>query len=204
MRKITDNDIPNIIGTTVNGYHVEAVRIKQGELPDSDNYGYILGKNANGHYVTWQFHLDENDKPHVYWGRYFTGKIKDSINDYNSRDLPCVPELSSDYWDCECSDKYIQSNSVEVCPICKANRDEQPDSHQSEVDEGIHFADVSGSLRLYKVTITETLQKIVTTTSNGREEAEQIVSDEWNNGKYILTSEDFTGMVEFNAIPVDE
>lgn len=49
--------------------------------------------------------------------------------------------LNSEYWDCECDDKYIQPNSREQCPICGAMRDEMPDSRQNEVDEGTHFAD---------------------------------------------------------------
>ena len=48
MRKLTEQDIANITGSTLHGYHVEAARIKQGPFIDSDHYGFILGKNSNG------------------------------------------------------------------------------------------------------------------------------------------------------------
>ncbi len=87
MRKLTDNDLINIAGSTVEGYLVEAVRVKRGPYSDSDHYGYILGRNANGHYVCWQFHLDENGKPNVYWGNYHIGNRESALRDYEVRDL---------------------------------------------------------------------------------------------------------------------
>ena len=70
MRKLTEQDIANITGSTLHGYHVEAARIKQGPFIDSDHYGFILGKNSNGQYVTWEFHLTEDESVSVYWGHY--------------------------------------------------------------------------------------------------------------------------------------
>ena len=52
-----------------------------------------------------------------------------------------APILSEEYWDCECREKFIQHNSVVWCRICGAHREEMPDSRQSEVDEGIYFAE---------------------------------------------------------------
>lgn len=50
----------------------------------------------------------------------------------------------------------------------------------------------------YEVTITETLQKNVTVEAGSQAEAEQIVSDRWKNGEYILDVDSFSG-VEFAA-----
>jgi len=49
--------------------------------------------------------------------------------------------LNSEYWDCECLDRYIQHDSVTQCPICKAEREERPDSRQDEIEAGniLHF-----------------------------------------------------------------
>lgn len=50
----------------------------------------------------------------------------------------------------------------------------------------------------YEVTITETLQKNVTVEADSQAEAEQIVSERWKNGEYILDADSFFG-VEFTA-----
>lgn len=71
MRRLTDNDLANIAGTVINDYHVENVRGKRGSCTDSDHYGIALGRNQQGHYVTWQFHLLEDETVSVYWGHYF-------------------------------------------------------------------------------------------------------------------------------------
>jgi len=51
-----------------------------------------------------------------------------------------TPILSNKYWDCECETHYIQSNDIDVCTLCGAEKDYMPDSHQREVDAGVHFA----------------------------------------------------------------
>lgn len=48
MRRLTDADLDKIIGSTIAGYYVEAAKIKRGPFADSDHYGIILGKNAEG------------------------------------------------------------------------------------------------------------------------------------------------------------
>jgi len=53
-------------------------------------------------------------------------------------------------------------------------------------------------LQEFDVTITETLQKIVTVTATGSHEAEQAVSDQWNNSEYVLDADNFVG-VDFAA-----
>ena len=57
------------------------------------------------------------------------------------------------------------------------------------------------SLRRFRVTITETLKRSVEVEADSQHEAEQIVSDGWNNSKYILGCEDFVD-VNFEAKPV--
>ena len=39
MRKLTDHDLTNLAGATLEGYHVEGIRIKRGSFTDSDHYG---------------------------------------------------------------------------------------------------------------------------------------------------------------------
>ena len=91
MRKLTDKDMTNIAGATIQGYHVEGVRIKRGSFSDSDHYGIILGRNDKGNYVTWQFHLDEDESVNAYWGYYF-GEDKDAaLRDFDTRDLDTKP-----------------------------------------------------------------------------------------------------------------
>jgi hypothetical protein len=85
MRKLTDEDLKNIAGTTVLDYHVEGVRVKHGVFSDSDHYGIILGRSDSGHYVTWQFHLDEDEKPNVYWGHYYTENREGAVWDFETR-----------------------------------------------------------------------------------------------------------------------
>ena len=86
MRKLTEADMTNIAGMTFEGYTVEDVRIKYGSFTDGDHYGIILAKNRNGHYVTWQFHLDENEKPTIYWGHYHMEKRDAALRDFDTRD----------------------------------------------------------------------------------------------------------------------
>lgn len=52
-----------------------------------------------------------------------------------------MPKLSENYWDCECSERYIQRNTREECPICGARSDDSPDSREDEISEGTHFAE---------------------------------------------------------------
>ena len=130
--------------------------------------------------------------------------LEAAIRDFNTHDMVGSPELSSDYWDCQCDEKYIHPNSSDKCSRCGAERDEMPDSHQNEVGEGTHFYSKSlDLLRQFKVTVTETLEKTVTVKAENQIEAEQIVSDDWRTGMYILGAENFTG-VEFEAVPIEK
>ena len=42
-------------------------------------------------------------------------------------------DITLDYWDCECSEKYIHSVKVDCCPFCKAKREDMPNSRKDEV-----------------------------------------------------------------------
>ena len=53
----------------------------------------------------------------------------------------------------------------------------------------------------YKVTITETSTMIVDVQADSREEAEELISDKWYTGEYILGAENF-GHVDFKATEV--
>ncbi len=85
MRKLTKRDIEKTIGSTVKGYSIEAARIQSGPFIDSDHYGIVLGKNAKGHYVTWAFHLLDDESISVYWGHYFAEDKDAAIRDFNNR-----------------------------------------------------------------------------------------------------------------------
>ena len=86
MRKLTERDIQGIIGSTIEGFRVEAARIKNGPFTDSDNYGFILARNAHGHYVTWQFHLLSDGSVSAYWGHYFQEDRAAAVRDFDTRD----------------------------------------------------------------------------------------------------------------------
>ena len=61
-------------------------------------------------------------------------------------------------------------------------------------------------MKEYKVTITETLKMNVFVEAESRLEAEQIVSDRWNNSEYILDADNFVG-ADFeaeNTMPIVE
>ncbi len=46
------------------------------------------------------------------------------------------PEFNSDFWDCECKQKYIHKKSIlKKCPKCGAEESTQPDSIDSEVEK---------------------------------------------------------------------
>ena len=53
--------------------------------------------------------------------------------------------------------------------------------------------------KLYKVLITETLQKTVLVEAASEQEAHRRASDAWKNAEYILDAETFQG-VEFHVI----
>ena len=80
MRKLTDSDLAGIMGNTIQGYHIEAAKIKCGPLIDSDHYGFILGRNRAGEYVTWL----TDDSVSVYCGHCITDR-EEALRDFNTR-----------------------------------------------------------------------------------------------------------------------
>ena len=54
-------------------------------------------------------------------------------------------------------------------------------------------------MKTYNVTITETLKTTIEVEAKDRFEAEQLVSDGWHRGDYILDAECFVG-VNFKAV----
>ena len=89
MRKITDEDLAKVKGSTISGYHVEAVKVKRGPFIDSDHYGIILGKSSKEKYVTWEFHLMNDESVSVYWGHYIMDR-EEALRDFRNRgaDVP--------------------------------------------------------------------------------------------------------------------
>jgi hypothetical protein len=83
MRRLTEQDLTAIIGTVQHGYTIKQARVKSGNFSDSDHYGIILGENSRGSWVTWQYHLDE-EEPSIYWGHYIE-KEADALADYSAR-----------------------------------------------------------------------------------------------------------------------
>lgn len=85
MRTLTNKDLASILGSVINGYRIEGVRVKHGNCSDSDNYGYVLGRDSNDSYVVWEFYLDDDDKPNTYWG-YYTDSREAAVENFNNRD----------------------------------------------------------------------------------------------------------------------
>ena len=56
----------------------------------------------------------------------------------------------------------------------------------------------NNGLKEFEVEITETLRRTVTVEAADRDEAEQIVSDNWKNSEYVLDADNFVS-VEFEA-----
>ena len=83
-RKLTDEDLKQIIGITHCGYTIERARIKRGTFTDSDHYGIVLAQNEKSMYVSWQFHIDEGLS--IYWGHYMNNR-EDAVRDYDTRDI---------------------------------------------------------------------------------------------------------------------
>jgi hypothetical protein len=74
-------------------------------------------------------------------------------------------------------------------------------SGQKNLHDKLEAAKGKAALREFDVTITETLRMTVSVTAKNRDDAEQIVSDNWHNSDYILDADHFVG-VEFEAASV--
>jgi len=90
MRKITQEDLTRIIGTSCAGYTIEQARVKAGSYSDSDHYGIAYGVREDvidspTPYATWEFNFRDGDVPDFYWGRYHEDK-NSALRDYEVRD----------------------------------------------------------------------------------------------------------------------
>lgn len=92
MRRLTEQDLENIVGSVIERYYVEQARIKAGPFTDSDCYGFILGRNVKDEYVTWQFHLLDDGTVSTYWGHYFMKGKEAAIEDFNTRARDSLPK----------------------------------------------------------------------------------------------------------------
>jgi len=69
------------------------------------------------------------------------------------------------------------------------------------LQDNLNTAKEKANLRDFEVTITETLQMKVVVSAKNREEAEEIVRDDWYDSEHILDSSHFTE-VKFKAASV--
>lgn len=60
------------------------MKVKRGPFIDSDHYGIILGKSSKEKYVTWEFHLMNDESVSVYWGHYIMGR-EEALRDFRNR-----------------------------------------------------------------------------------------------------------------------
>jgi len=86
MRKLTEQDLVAVVGTTYKGYTILQARVKGGIYTDSDHYGIVLAQSESekGLFVTWQWHL-QDEKPTYYWGHY-EADPKAALADYEARE----------------------------------------------------------------------------------------------------------------------
>ena len=86
MRKLTGNDIQNIIGAVNEGYTIKHARIKCGNYSDSDHFGIAFAKDERGYCVTWEFKLsDDNKTVDYYWGHYIADE-RAAMDDFYTRE----------------------------------------------------------------------------------------------------------------------
>jgi hypothetical protein len=67
--------------------------------------------------------------------------------------------------------------------------------------EKLEAAKRKAAQKEFEVTITETLEMVVTVKAANRAEAEELVEEKWNESEYVLTADNFTG-ASFDAEPV--
>jgi len=90
MRKLTDGDLAKVIGSSIEGYRIEAAKIKNGPFIDSNNYGFLLGQNMRSEYVTWEFHLREDGSVSAYWGHFIPDR-EEALRDFEARSMGGSP-----------------------------------------------------------------------------------------------------------------
>lgn len=86
-------------------------------------------------------------------------------------------------------------NDTATTPLTPSERENSLETASAEPKN-------TAGIQTFEVEITETLQMKVTVEAQDQLEAEQIVTDAWDNGEYILDAESFVG-VSFEATPVE-
>jgi len=78
MRRITEKDLADIIGTVNAGYTIVRAKTKS-----DDRYGTIFGENGD-RYAVWEFNFRDGETPNIYWG-FYTGNEKTALENYEAR-----------------------------------------------------------------------------------------------------------------------
>lgn len=96
----------------------------------------------------------------------------------------------------------LNCNCYYRCDTFTLAGDELNENKISNIQCSIQNNQDIGLSRRFKVIITETLEHTIDIEVENQYEAEQIISDKWKNGEYILGSENFVD-VKFKAFSVD-
>lgn len=129
--------------------------------------------------------------------------VEDARSFLNNHDDACFIKVHNYFRD-EC-DKLQPAGVpeiVEVSDFVKKVYENDPLQSLSEkiamAESEKEMAQVNSKPVKFEVTITETLKKTVTIEADSLEEAEQLVTDNWYKGDYILDADSFVG-VEFEG-----
>ena len=82
-------------------------------------------------------HHCEGEKREFRSRRLTLRSIKEQLNKTAGAGIAVV--TNDNFWDCDCENNYIHTKSTRLCPHCNAESDEQPDSHQSEVEALVYL-----------------------------------------------------------------
>jgi len=78
MRRITEKDLNDIVGTINVGYTIVHAKTKA-----DDHYGIVLGQSGN-RYAVWEFNFRDGETPNIYWG-FYTESEEKALVDYEER-----------------------------------------------------------------------------------------------------------------------
>jgi len=78
MRRITEKDLADIIGTVNVGYTIVRAKTKA-----DDHYGIVLARSGDS-WVTWEFNYRDGEIPNFYWGHFLSDEAK-ALADYEER-----------------------------------------------------------------------------------------------------------------------
>jgi hypothetical protein len=80
MKLLNEQDLADILGTNHEGYIVKMARAVRNEA----YYGIVFAERDSGEYVTWQFHIDNENGVMFYWGHYAVNEEK-ALKDFEVR-----------------------------------------------------------------------------------------------------------------------